>query len=577
LPGAVKKLTTNFGDMRTRAKETWDALQCSRQPVVYVGTATCGLSAGSLDVLETLRNELERRDIDCTIIEVGCIGLCYTEPVVCIKKPDQPGIWYGTINSERAIELIDRYLINDDPVSEYALGTVGDERINGIPRLYETHVFKSQVRRILRNCGFIDPTNIDHYIANYGYSGLRKALSMSPEAVIEEIKESGLRGRGGAGFPTWQKWQFCRNAPGDKKYLICNGSEGDPGSFSNKLIFESDPHSVLEGMLIAAYTINAEKCYIYCPAEYPLALERLKRAISQMEEYGLLGNNILGSSFNFTITIKEGAGAYICGEETALIECIEGKRGIPRFRPPFPPVSGLWDNPTIINNVETLACVTLILQKGPAWFAEMGTGNSKGTKTFSLSGNIKHSGVVEVPYGITLKELIYTIGGGASDEKDIKAILTGGPGGGCLPLSLLDTSVDDDSLLKYGSSMGSGGLIVIDESSCMVDVACNFLDFTQKECCGACVPCRLGIKQMFEIVKDITEGRGRPEDIDLLVELAEAAKLGSFCGLGQTAPNPVLSTIRYFRDEYEAHVKYNKCPAGVCKLKNLSEKKVLEE
>lgn len=555
----------NFDDVRHRAKEEWKALQCSRRPLILVDTATCGRSAGALEVVETFQQESQNRRLDCNIIEVGCLGLCYAEPIVCITKPSRPDICYGDITPQRAVELIEGYLINDDPLPGYALGTIGEGSVDGIPQLFETAVFKPQVRRTLRNCGLIDPTNIDHYLAKDGYSGLIKALNMSPEQIIDEMKRSGLRGRGGAGFPTWRKWQFCKQAKGEEKYLICNGSEGDPGTFSNKLLFESDPHSVLEGMLIAAYTIDAEEGYIYCPAEYPLALERLQIALKQMEEYGLLGDNILGSSFNFHIKIKEGAGAYICGEETALIEYIEGKRGIPRFRPPFPPVSGLWNNPTIINNVETLACVTLILQNGSNWFAELGTEHSKGTKVFSLSGNIQHSGMVEVPLGTTLQEMIYAIGGGTSDGKGIKAVQTGGPGGGCLPPSLMDTPVDHDSLLEFGSSMGSGGVVVMDENTCMVDVARNFLDFSKRECCGACVPGRLGIKQMFEIVKDITEGKGKPEDIELLVELGEAVKTGSLCGLGQTAPNPVLTTIRYFRDEYEAHIKYKRCPASICK------------
>ncbi|MCK4602772.1 MAG: NADH-quinone oxidoreductase subunit F [Phycisphaerae bacterium] len=555
----------NYQDMFRLAKEQWEALQRSDKPLILVGTATCGRSAGALDVLETFRKELKKRGIDCNIIEPGCIGLCYAEPLVTIIKPGRPGICYPNVTSERVVELIEGYLINDNPLPDYALGTIGDGVINGIPDLFGIPVLKPQVRRILRNCGAIDPTNINHYIANEGYGGFTKALKMSPEQIIDEVKRSGLRGRGGAGFPTWRKWQFSQEAKAANKYLICNGSEGDPGAFSNKLLLESDPHSVLEGMLIAAYAINAEEGYIYCPAEYSLALERLRIVLKQMEEYSLLGNNILGSSFNFHIKVKEGAGAYICGEETALIECLEGRRGTPRLRPPFPPTSGLWNNPTIVNNVETLACVTLILQNGARWFAELGTKRSKGTKTFCLSANIKHSGVIEVPFGITLKEIIYAIGGGPLDDKSIKAVHVGGPGGGCLPLSQLDTPVDHDSLIPSGASMGSGGIVVMDENICMVDIARHFLEFAQKESCGKCVPCRLGTKQMLEILEDITRGKGRPEDIDLLIELAESVKIGALCGLGHTAPNPVLTTIRYFRHEYEAHVKHKQCPAVVCK------------
>jgi len=550
----------SYQDILRSAKEEWEGLQRSDRPLILVGTATCGRSAGALEVLDTFKKELKNRGIDCNVIEVGCLGLCYAEPLVTIIKPGRPGICYYNVTCPKVVELIEGYLINDDTLSDYALGAIGDETVDGIPELFSIGVLKPQVRRILRNCGLIDPTNINHYIANGGYSGFMKALKLSPEQIIDEVKRSGLRGRGGAGFPTWRKWQFSKEVKVEEKYLICNGSEGDPGTFSNKLLFESDPHSVLEGMLIAAYTVNAERGYIYCPEEYPLALQILRIAIRQAEEYGLLGNNILGSSFNFHIKIKEGAGAYICGEETALIECIEGKRGIPRIRPPFPPVSGLFNKPTIINNVETLACATLVLQNGGQWFAELGNENNRGTKLFCLSGNIKHSGMIEVPFGTTLKEMVYDIGGGASDDKSIKAVQTGGPGGGCLPLRLFDTPVDHDSLLEFGSSMGSGGIIVMDEGICMVDVARTFLDFSQRECCGACVPCRLGIKQMFDIFEDIRQGKGRTEDIDLLVEIGEAVKLGSLCGLGQTAPNPVLTTIRYFRDEYEAHIKYRGCP-----------------
>ena len=423
-----------------------------------------------------------------------------------------------------------------------------------------------QVRRILRNCGRIDPTRIDQYVARGGYSGLAKALAISPEQVIEEVKRAGLTGRGGAGFPTWRKWQFARQAGGAKKYVICNGSEGDPGTFSNKLLLESDPHSVLEGMLIAAWAVGAELGYVYCPAEYPVALERLRTALAQMEARGLLGDGTGGSSFSFHVKIKVGAGAYICGEETALIECIEGRRGVPRLRPPFPPTSGLWNLPTVINNVETLACATLILQRGAEWFAELGTETSKGTKLFSLSGNVRRPGVVEVPFGATLRQIVCDIGGGPPDGKGIKAVYAGGPGGGCLPEGLLDTPADQPSLLKLGSSLGSGGLVVIGHDACMVDVALNSLDFAQRECCGQCMPCRLGTQQMLDILTDISAGRGRPEDLETLSELAEGVKLGSLCGLGQTAANPLLSTIRYFPDEYRAHIEGRKCPTGSCQL-----------
>ena len=556
---------TDFDNIRRRAKEEWGVLQHSGNPLILVGTATCGRSAGALEVLETLQKELENCGVECNIIEVGCIGLCYLEPLITIIKPSRPGICYGEVNPEKIVELVKGYLINDNPLPHYALGTIGDERIDGIPKLFDIPVFKPQVRRVLANCGFIDPTNINHYLANDGYNGFMKTIKMTPEEIIEEIKRSGLRGRGGAGFPTWRKWQFCLEAKGVGKYLICNADEGDPGAFMNRSLLEGDPHSVLEGMLIAAYAIGAREGYIYCRAEYPLALERLRQAIRQMEECSLLGNNIFGSNFSFHIKIKEGAGAFVCGEETALIASIEGKRGMPRPRPPFPAISGLWGKPTVINNVETLASIALILQKGSDWYAQYGTEQSKGTKTFALAGKVKHTGLIEVPLGISLGQIIYDIGGGVLNDKKFKAVQTGGPSGGCIPSSLSGVPVDYESLKATGSIMGSGGIVVMDEDICMVDFARFFLDFVQKESCGECVPCRLGTKQMLDILEDITKGKGRSGDIDLLTELAEGVKTGSLCGLGQTVPNPVLTTIRYFRDEYEAHIKYKRCPAAACK------------
>ena len=548
-------MTVNLDNLIQQAKEEWKALKSSQKPLILVGTATCGRSAGSLDVLDAFKHELQKRGLDCNLIEVGCIGLCYAEPIVCITKPSRAGICYGNITPEKVKELIEGYLVSDNPLAKHALGTIGEG----------SDIFKLQIRRVLRHCGFIDPTNIKHYLANDGYSGLIKALDMGPDRIIDEIKKSGLRGRGGAGFPTWRKWLFCRKAKGEKKYLICNADEGDPGAFMNRSLIEGDPHSLLEGMLIAGFAIGAREGYIYCRAEYPLALERLRIALKQAEEYGLLGDNILNQGFSFHIKIKEGAGAFVCGEETALIASIEGKRGMPRPRPPFPAISGLWGKPTIINNVETLASVTFILQNGAHEFAKYGTEKSKGTKTFALVGKVKNTGLIEVPLGITLKQMIYEIGGGVFEDKKFKAVQTGGPSGGCIPANLLDIPVDYDSLKAAGSIMGSGGMVVMDEDTCMVDIARYFLDFTQKESCGKCVPCRLGTKQMLDILEDITHGKGRPEDIDLLMELAEAVKIGALCGLGQTAPNPVLTTIKYFRDEYEAHINKKCCPAKLCK------------
>jgi len=555
----------SFDDTRRQARQQWHKLQNNQQPVILIGTATCGRSAGALDVLEVFRKELPPRNIDAHIVEVGCIGLCSAEPLVCIKKSGQPGICYGNVNPARAGELIENYLVKNDGRAEYALGVLGEENVDGIGPLLETTFFKHQVRRTLGKCGTIDPTNINHYLAHNGYSGLKNALEFGPENIIEEIKKSGLRGRGGAGFPTWRKWLFCKETPADKKYLVCNADEGDPGAFMNRSLLEGDPHALLEGMLIAGFAIGAQVGYIYCRAEYPLALERLRTAIGQATRCGLLGNNILNSGFDFHIKIKEGAGAFVCGEETALIASIEGGRGMPRPRPTFPACSGLWGQPTIINNVETLACVSLILQNGAPWFAQYGSENSKGTKTFALVGQVKNTGLVEVPLGITLKKMIFDIGGGVLGDKRFKAVQTGGPSGGCIPSELLDTPVDYDSLNEAGTIMGSGGMVVMDENTCMVDFARYFLDFAQKESCGKCVPCRLGTKQLLDILEDITRGKGKPEDIDLLVDLGEAIKTGSLCGLGQTAPNPVLTTIRYFRQEYLSHIQDHKCTGGACK------------
>jgi NADH-quinone oxidoreductase subunit F len=553
-----------FDEIKSRAISEWEALEHSDKPLILVGAATCGRAAGAMAVLEAINRELKRHKIKAIVIQVGCIGFCYAEPIINIIKPGHPHIYYGNVTPELAAQLIDDYLIKDNPRPDLALGTVGDDSISNIPKLFELPMLKPQVRISLRNCGFIDPENINHYIAKDGYSGLVKALGMKPEAVIEEVKNSGLRGRGGAGFPTGLKWELCRKSPGTLKYVICNADEGDPGAFMDRSLLEGDPHAVLEGMLIGAYAIGASEGYIYIRAEYPLAIERLKVAISQMEEYGLLGDNILGSGFSFHLKIKQGAGAFVCGEETALMASIEGKRGMPRSRPPFPAQAGLWGKPTNINNVETWGNVSAILQKGADWHAGYGSEGNKGTKNFSLVGKIVRTGLIEVPMGIPLQEIIYGIGGGIPGGKRFKAAQTGGPSGGCLPASLLNLPVDYDSLAKAGSIMGSGGMVVMDEDTCMVDIARYFLSFTQSESCGKCVPCRLGTKQMLEILQDITNGRGKLEDIDLLLSLGEQVKAGSLCGLGQTAPNPVLTTIRYFRDEYEEHIKRHHCRAAVC-------------
>jgi NADH-quinone oxidoreductase subunit F len=554
----------NFDEIQKKAKAEWEALEKGDKPHIIVGTATCGRAAGALAVIEAINSELAKHNIEANITQVGCIGICYAEPLVDIVKPNQPRICYGNVTPQTVPQLIEDYIINDNPLPDLALGTMGNGSIDGIPNFWDLPMLKPQVRVALRNCGIIDPEKINHYIARGGYSGLVKAMKMTPQEVLDEIKKSGLRGRGGAGFPTGTKWQLLRDAPGETKYIICNADEGDPGAFMDRSLLEGDPHSVLEGMLIGAYATGTTSGYIYCRAEYPLAIKRLEIALKQMAEYGLIGDNILGSGFSFHVKIKEGAGAFVCGEETALMASIEGKRGMPRSRPPFPATSGLWGKPTNINNVETWANASAILQHDGDWYASYGTEKSKGTKTFALAGKINHTGLIEVPMGIPLREIINEIGGGIPDGKKFKAVQTGGPSGGCLPADMLDLPVEYESLAQAGAIMGSGGMVVMDEETCMVDVARYFLSFTQAESCGKCVPCRVGTKQMLDILQRICAGEGRPNDIDLLQELGEQIKAGALCQLGQTAPNPVLTTLRYFQDEYEAHINEKRCPALSC-------------
>jgi NADH-quinone oxidoreductase subunit F len=554
-----------FEKIRTEAMSQRKAMQTSSNPRILIGTGTCGMAAGAGDVLESLESELARSNIEADIIQVGCIGLCYAEPLIEIIKPGMPSVFYANVTPELISEIVSDYLIADNPRADLALGTRGEGTLDGIPQLFDLPVLKSQVRIALRNCGNINPESIYHYVASGGYEGLRKALKIKRQEVIDEVKRSGLRGRGGAGFPTGVKWQFCHDSPGTTKYVVCNADEGDPGAFMDRALLEGDPHAVLEGMLIGAYALGASEGYIYIRAEYPLAIQRLKVALKQMEECGLLGDNIMDSAFSFHIKIKEGAGAFVCGEETALMASIEGNRGMPRPRPPFPAQAGLWGKPTNINNVETWSNVSAILRRGADWYAGYGTEKSRGTKTFSLVGKIMRPGLIEVPMGITLREIIYEIGGGIPEGKAFRAVQTGGPSGGCLPASLLDSPVDYESLAEAGSIIGSGGMVVLDEDTCMVDVARYFLTFTQAESCGKCIPCRWGTKQMLDILEDTVSGNGREGDIDLLIELSEAVKDGSLCALGGTAPNPVLTTIRYFRDEYEAHIFEKRCPALACK------------
>jgi len=557
----------SFREIKQEAEKEREALQRSGRPLIVVGTATCGRSAGALGVLEAFRSELENHSIEADIVETGCFGICYAEPLVSVAKPGRPSVWYRNITPDKAKELVEGYLLNDNPLADFALGTTGEGSVEGIPALYDLPELKPQVRRVLRDCGFIDPTNINDYVANGGYQALYKALfEMDPESVIDEVRRSGLRGLGGAGFPVGRKWESCRTVPSEEKYVVCNADEGDPGAFQDRAVLEGNPHSVLEGMTIAGYAVGAQKGHIYVRAEYPLAVEQLQIAIAQAREKGLLGTSVLGSGFGFDLEIFQGAGAFVCGESTALVLSIEGKRAMPKPLPrPRTTEVGLWDKPTLLNNVKTYANIRWIITQGAEWFAGIGTEKCKGTAIFSLAGKVANCGLIEVPMGITLRETIFDIGGGVAGGRAFKAVQTGGPSGGCLPESLLDTPIDFDSLKAAGSLMGSGGMVVMDEDSCMVDVARYFLDFIQKESCGQCSLCTLGTPQMLQIVTAITEGKGEPEDIDLLLELGEAIKKGSICGLGQSAPNPMLTTIRYFREEYEAHIHEKKCPARVCK------------
>jgi NADH-quinone oxidoreductase subunit F len=548
---------------RLEAAAKWEEIQKNPVPFIYIGAASCGLAAGAAEAQEAVEKYLKKHKIKARIIRVGCIGPCYLEPLVDIQMPGKPRISYSNVRPSDVPIILESFFDKDKPAKSHLAGHFGDGDFDGIPRFFDLPMLKPQVRIVLRNCGIIDPEDFDHYLARDGYLGLEKCLSMSWQDVLEMVKRSGLRGRGGAGFPTWRKWQTCRETESDRRYLICNADEGDPGAFMNRSLIEGDPHAVLEGMLIAAYAIGAAHGYVYIRAEYPLAIRRLKKAITQMREVGLLGKNILGSGFDFEITIKEGAGAFVCGEETALIASIEGKRGMPRTRPPFPAVSGVYGKPTIINNVETLGTLPHILRNGAAWYAGRGTETSKGTKTFSLVGKVRRTGLIEVPLGITLREVVFDIGGGTL--KPFKAVQSGGPSGGCLSDEFLDTPIDYEHLAEAGSIMGSGGLIVLDTDTCIVDTAKYFLDFTQKESCGKCVPCRVGTRHLVKILEKICDGRGELADLDKLEKLGRTIKSGSLCGLGATAPNPALTSLKYFRSEFIAHVRDKRCSAVVCK------------
>ena len=534
-----------------------------RAHVLVCGGTGC-TSGGCEKVIEALTQEIQAAGLDqeVCVVKTGCHGLCALGPVMIVYPDD---ILYAMVKPEDAHEIVQEHLLKGRPVTRL----IYDESVTteGVKNLNDTNFYKKQVRVALRNCGVINPEKIDEYIAREGYMALGKVLTeMTPDEVIQVILDSGLRGRGGAGFPTGLKWKFASGNRGNvQKFVCCNADEGDPGAFMDRSVLEGDPHVVLEAMAIAGYAIGANQGYIYVRAEYPIAVERLRIAIGQAREYGLLGKNIFNTGFDFDIDIRLGAGAFVCGEETALMTSIEGKRGEPRPRPPFPAVKGLFGQPTILNNVETWANIPRIILQGADWFASMGTEKSKGTKVFALGGKIRNTGLVEIPMGTTLREVIEEIGGGIPDGKKFKAAQTGGPSGGCIPAEHFDIPIDYDNLISIGSMMGSGGLIVMDEDSCMVDIAKFFLEFTVDESCGKCTPCRIGPRRMLEILDKITEGNATMEDLDKLEELAAYIKDNALCGLGQTAPNPVLSTLRYFRDEYVAHIIDKKCPAGVCK------------
>lgn len=524
--------------------------------IVKVGLASCGRAAGAMEVYDKLKEYLEQNEGAYILKRTGCIGMCFEEPIVSLSGSELGEITLGKVNAENVINLIEEYRKDIIPSSNIILSDKVEAPYNDL--------FAYQQRIVLQNCGRIDPLSIEDYEASGGYQALRKALTLSPDEIINEVKISGLRGRGGAGFPTGLKWSFAASAKSDIKYIICNADEGDPGAFMDRSVLEGDPHRVLEGMIIGAYAIGAHKGYIYCRAEYPLAIEHLKMALVSAREKNYLGDNILGTDFSFELSIKEGAGAFVCGEETALMQSIEGKRGMPSIRPPYPAESGLWGKPTNINNVETWANIPWIIKNGGEAFKAIGMEKSSGTKVFALAGKIAGSGLIEVPMGITLRDIIYKVGGGMKTEKPFKAVQLGGPSGGCIPADLLDIPVDYDSITATGAIMGSGGMVVMDSGTCMVDVARYFLNFTQNESCGKCTFCRIGTRRMLEILNRITEGKGELEDLDRLEELALNISKGSLCGLGQTAPNPVLTTLRYFKDEYLAHIVDKRCPAGVC-------------
>ena len=533
---------------------------------ISIGKGTCGIAAGALETQRAIEGTLAQEGIEADIFSTGCMGHCYAEPVVIIDNPDSgfPPIFYHQVTPGKAKMIVKSFLIDGDPLFEHMMGAMVQNDM--IPAIMDFPRFNSEERVVLEKCGYMDPNEIDEYIALGGYSTFAEVLGeRSPDKIINEIIGSGLRGRGGAGFPAGEKWKMVQAVDAPDKVIICNADEGDPGAYMDRNILESNPHQLIEGMAICAYAAGAERAVIYIRSEYPLAVETVRRAISQAEEYNLLGDNILGTGLNINISVFEGSGAFVCGEETALIESIEGKRGMPRYRPPYPAQEGLWGLPTVINNVKTFSCVTPIIKKGAVWFKNIGTESTPGTAIFSIVGDVLHAGLVEIPMGVTLGDLIFKVCGGIPDKKSFKAVQIGGPSGGCLPEKYLDTPIDFESLKKAGAMMGSGGMVVMDEDTCMVNIARYFLDFTRHESCGKCTFCRIGTYHLLRILERITKGEGVEEDIERLELLCEDIKEGSLCNLGRTAPNPVISTLEYFRDEYEAHINEKRCPAGMCR------------
>jgi NADH-quinone oxidoreductase subunit F len=561
--GNSENLEDLFNAVREKAEIHANRVPRDQVPQIYIGTATCGLASGALETKKAFEEALIQRNIKAHIVPVGCMGHCYGEPLVIIDNPGFPRILYHQITPGKAKMLVRSFLEEGDPLFEYVLGAMEENDL--IPQVWDFPRFNQEKRVVTEMCGLIDPEEILDYIVMGGYASLVEALRLAPDEIIGKVKNSGLRGRGGAGFPAGKKWELARIAEGEEKTVILNADEGDPGAYMDRTLLESNPHQVLEGIAICAYAVGAGKAIVYVRAEYPLAVKVITQAIGEAKKLGLLGKGILGTSFDLEISVFEGSGAFVCGEETALIQSIEGNRGMPQHRPPYPVERGLWGRPTVINNVKTLAAVPPILRHGDAWYREIGTENSSGTAIFSVVGDIVHPGLVEIPMGVSLRTLIFDICGGIPKKKAFKAVQIGGPSGGCLPSDFLDTPIDFDSLIEAGAMMGSGGMVVMDEDTCMVDVARYFLDFTQKESCGKCTFCRIGTRHLLNILGRITKGEGREVDLALLEELSEDIKEGSLCGLGKTAPNPVLTSLRYFKDEYEAHVHEKRCPARVCR------------